>query len=171
VKKKPTPAQTPNKEQKSQALEDAVRRYKRDRQALANKLFRVYDLELVATIAAKISKDGMQPSAAANQALKLLDACEEAISARKEKFAVMINAEVPVYALKLSFSDGICAITNQKRLSRAEEYFRKFLVSELGSKAAADELKRLKRDGFTIVEERDYEGRYAKFRPPRKQKS
>ena len=164
MKKKPTPAETPNKEKKNQALEDAVRRYKGDRQALANKLFRVYDLELVATIAAKISKDGMQPSAAANQALKLLDACEEAISARKEKLAVMINAEVPVHALKSNFRDGICAITQEKRPGRAEEYFGKFVRSTMGAQAAVQELERLKRDGFALQEITNFEREYEQFR-------
>jgi hypothetical protein len=155
-----------------QALEKAVSQYKADREAVANKLFRDYDLGLVATVAAKICRERMEPKAAANEALKLLDACQDALSARRQKFGAMVNAKVPVEALNLSFNDGICAITNQhKRLSRAEEYFRKFLVSELGSEAAADELKRLRRDGFTIDEVRDYEVRYAKFRPPRKQKS
>ena len=171
MKKKSSPADTSKKGQTNQALEEAVRKYKADREAVANKLFRDYDLGLVATVAAKICREGMEPKAAANEALKLLDACQDALSARRQKFSVMVNAKVPVEALKLSFNDGICAITNQQRLSRAEEYFRKFLVSELGSEAAADELKRLKRDGFTIDEVRDYEVRYAKFRPPRKQKS
>ena len=112
----------------------------------------------------------MEPKAAANEALKLLDACEEAISARKEKFAVMINAEVPVYALASSFRDGICAITQQKRADRAVEYFGKFIRSGMGAKAGAKELERLKRDGFTLEEIRKFEAEYEEFRSRQRKK-
>ena len=171
MKKKSKPADTPKKEQGSQALRKAVSQYKEHRAAIAKKLFREYDLKLVAMVAEQFRNKGMTPTVAASEALKVLDAYPDALAVRKQKFDAMVNAEVPIHALKLSFRDGVCAIVQQKRPARAEEYFRKLLVSEVGKDAAAEELKRLKRDGFIIDERKDYEDRYSKFRRSRKQKS
>jgi hypothetical protein len=99
-----------------------------------------------------------------------LDASRRKLSARAQKRETIATAAVPVHALHSNFRDGIRAITEQKRNERAEEYFRKFLVFEIGTDAAAKELERLKRDGFTLDELREYEQRYEKFRPPRRKK-
>jgi hypothetical protein len=154
----------------STALTETVARFQAHRKSAADKLFANYDLPLVAQIAAQISKEGTKPEDAAKQALKILDACREELSAREQKMKAITDAGVPVRALHCDFHDGIRGITEQNRNERAEEYFRKFLVSEIGTDAAANELERLKRDGFTLDQVRDYECRYKKFRPPRRKK-
>jgi hypothetical protein len=154
----------------SKPLAEMIARYKAHRNSIGDKLFANYDLALVAQIAAQISKEHPNPQDAAKQALKILDACRDELSAREQKMKTITNAPVPVHALQFSFRDGVRAITEQKRNERAEEYFRKFLVSEIGRDAAAEQLEQLKRDGFTLDQVRDYERQYAKFRGPRRKK-
>jgi hypothetical protein len=157
---------TQKEERVNDPLAKTVSRFKAEREATAKKLFRGYDLELVASIAAKIWSEGTKPEAVANQALKILDACQEAISARKENFDRMVNAEVSLDtldALRWSFRDGIRAITQEKRADRGEEYFGRFLRCTMGQEAGAKELERLKRDGFTLDEAREFQRKYQKL--------
>jgi len=148
----------------SKALAETVARFKADREARGDKLFANYDLPLVAQIAAQISKEGTKPEDAAKQALKILDACRQELSAREQKMKAITDAGVPVHALQFSFRDGVRAITAQNRNERAEEYFRKFLVSEIGTDAAAKQLEQLKPDGFTLDQVKEYEQQYVTFR-------
>jgi len=161
----------PKKDTGNQPLAETVARYKTHREAVARELFYEYELALVASIAAQLSKREYRTAEeAVEYALKILDAARKALLARAEKLKTIKDAPVPVQSLQYSFEDGIRAITRQKRGARAEEYFRKFLVSEMGREGAGEELARLKRNGFTIDEVKNYESRYAKFRPPQKQK-
>lgn len=171
MKKKSGPNSIPKKEAATNTLAEPIARLKAHREAVGKKLFPDYDLALVALVAAHVSREHKEPEDAARTALQILDACERERSARSRKLKAILNAPVDVYATQCSFEDGIRAITRQRRSARAEEYFQKFLVAEVGSKIAADQLKRLKRDGFTIDEIPNYESRYARFRPPRKQKT
>jgi len=154
----------------SKALAETVARYQAHRKSVGDKLFANYDLALVAQVAAQITREGAKPEDAAKQALKILDACRDELSAREQKMKAIADAAVPVNALQFTFRDGVRAITQQKRNDRAEEYFRKFLVSEIGSDAAANQLEQLKRDGFTLDQVKDYERQYVTFRPPRRKK-
>jgi hypothetical protein len=163
---------SPRKQAESQALTETVARYKARREAVGRDLFLDYDLALVAQIAAQISKSEYSTAEdAVEHALKILDAARKALSIRAEKLKTIKDAPVPVQGLQYNFQDGIRAITQEKRGARAEEYFRKFLVSEVGREGAAEELARLKRDGFTSDEVKNYESRYAEFCSPRKQKN
>jgi len=171
VKKKAKPNSIAKKGGETKALAEAVARYKAFREASAKKQFGEYDLALVATVAAQVSRECMRPEDAVKHALEILDVSRRELSARTKKLKRIINAPVHVSAVHCSFSDGVRVITNQrKRPSRGEEYFGKFLRSQMGSDAAAEELERLKRDGFTIVEVFNYLRRYLKFRRPRRQK-
>jgi hypothetical protein len=152
-------------------LDETIARFKAHRKSIGEKLFHDYDLPLVATVAAQIRREGIGPEEAAKEAFKLLDACRDESSERAEKPDTITNAEVPMHALEFGFLDGVCTITGQQqRPGRAEEYFRKFLVSERGSDLAVIELGRLKRAGFTRDEVAEYQERYAKFRRPRRKK-
>jgi hypothetical protein len=171
MKKKSKPADTPKKEQGSQALRKAVSQYKEYRAAIAKKLFREYDLKLVAMVAEQFRNKGMTPTVAASEALKVLDAYQDALAVRKQKFDAMVNAEVPEDALKLSFRDGVRTITSQQnRPGRGEEHFGKFLRFTMGREGGAKELERLKRDGFTRVETGEFETKYEEFRLRRRKK-
>jgi hypothetical protein len=171
MKKKPKPADTPKDEPGSQALKEAVSQYKRQREARAKKLFRDYDFNLFAMIAEQFRNKGMQPEVAANEALKILDVYQDALATRKKKFDTIVNADVPVHALHLTFRDGVRGITSQQnRPGRGEEYFGKFLRSTLGPKAGAKELERLKREGFTRVEIGELETKYKEFRLQKRKK-
>jgi guanyl-specific ribonuclease Sa len=169
VKKKLKLGSTPKKEPESKAFAEAVAQFKAFTEARAKRLFAEYDLTLVAMVAAQVSREDTAPEDAVKHALRILDASRRELSARAKELKEMINRPVPVGVLHCTFLDGVRDITNQhKRPSRAEEYFRKFLVSEVGSQTAAKELERLKRDGFTCWEVLNYLSRYVKLRPPRK---
>jgi len=155
----------------SKALAKTVARYDAQRKSVGDKLFARYDLALVAQIAAQISREYRTPEDAAKQALRILDACQHELSARAQKRDTIINAPVPVHALHYEFRDGVRAITHQEnRPGRGEEYFGKFLRSTLGSGAGAKELERLKREGFTLDEVRDFETKYEEFRRQQRKK-
>jgi hypothetical protein len=171
MKKKSRLRPAAGKEPESQRLAETVTRYRDRREAVGEELFHDYDLALVAKIAAQVSSKNTNPDDAVEHALRILDASRRKLSARAQKRETIATAAVPVRALHCNFHDGIRAITEQNRNERAEEYFRKFLVSEIGTDAAANELERLKRDGFTLDQVRDYECRYKKFRPPRRKKN
>lgn len=159
----------PKKEPESKAFVEAVASFKARRELRGKRLFAEYDLGLVATVAAQVSRECTGPEDAVKHALEILDASRQELSARAKKLKAIINAPVPVGAVHCSFSNGVRDITSQhKRPGRAEEYFGKFLRSKMGSDAAAKELERLKRDGFTVRELFVYLRQYLKFRPPRK---
>jgi hypothetical protein len=154
----------------SKALAETVARFKAIVKAKGNYLFADYDFAQVVMVAAQVSRDGTKPEDAAKQALQILDACRDELIERKRKRKAMADAPVPLHVLHSDFRDGVKAITWQKRRDRAEEYFRNLLVFEIGSDAAAEQLKQLKRDGFTFDQLRDYQRRYRKFRPRRRKR-
>jgi len=113
----------------------------------------------------------MTPQVAARRAFEMLDACRRETLARDEEHRAIIGTDVPVHALQLSFRDGVVAITRQEnRPGRAEEYFGKFLRSEMGNEAGAKELGRLKGEGFTRGEVKELKRQYKDFHRGRKKR-
>ena len=154
----------------SEASAKMAAQLKAHMEAVGEKSFHDYDLALVASIAAEVSSEHPEPKDAVKHALKILDAARQELSARAQKLKTIIDAKLPPYRFQYSFQEGIRAITQQKRSARAEEYFRKFLVSDVGSETASEELGRLKRDCFTMDEIISYRRSYEN-RSPRKQRT
>jgi hypothetical protein len=119
VKKESKPRSAPKKDTGNQTLAKTVARYEAQRKSVGDKLFAGYDLALVAQIAAQISREYRNPEEAAKEALQLLDACSQELSARSQKREIIAKAAVPpVGAFHCNFRDGIELVNRGRDRSR-----------------------------------------------------